>query len=193
MLTFLSPVELLATLFGLTCVWLTLRENIWCWPAGLVQVSLYIAVFYQARLYSEMGLHIIYVFLQIYGWYHWLHGGEDRGRLSISRLPPAVAARWAAIALASTVVLGWIMDSRTDAALPYWDAAATVLSLIAQWLMARKVLESWLIWILVDIMAVGIYLSSALYLSAGLYGVFLVLATSGFLSWKTRCQSAAPA
>lgn len=78
--------EVVAVVFGLICVWLTIRQNIWCWPTGLVQVALYIIIFYQVKLYSDLILHILYVGLQIYGWHHWLHGGKQRAKLPVSTL-----------------------------------------------------------------------------------------------------------
>ncbi|THB63653.1 MAG: nicotinamide riboside transporter PnuC [Desulfovibrio sp.] len=178
-------VEIVAALFGAVCVWLTLKENIWCWGAGLVQVSLYVWVFWQAKLYSDMGLHVVYVFLQFYGFYAWMWGGEGRTRLLIRTLSPREIAFWAGLAALGTAVLGGLMRMHTDAALPFWDAATTVLSLIAQWLMARKVLESWLVWISVDVLCVGIYTVKGLYPTAVLYGLFLILASMGYMAWRT--------
>ena len=180
---FMDPVEVLAAVFGFVCVVLTLRRNIWCWPTGLVQVSLYIWVFWKAKLYSDMGLHVVYVLMSFYGWWHWLRGGLDKGRVRVERLTRPGALFWLVLAGAGTAGLGLLMATRTDAALPYWDAATTVLSLIAQWLMARKVLESWLYWITVDVLAVGIYAVKGLYPSSLLYGTFLVLASLGFFAW----------
>lgn len=180
---FMDPIEVIAALFGFICVVLTLRQNIWCWPTGLVQVTLYIWVFYKARLYSDMGLHAVYVAMSVFGWWNWLHGGMDRGKLMVQRLTAAGTILWLGTAVAGTAGLGAAMSAWTDASLPYWDAATTVLSLIAQWLMAKKVLESWLYWITVDVLAVGIYAVKGLYPSSLLYAAFLVLASMGFLAW----------
>lgn len=180
-----SWIEIAATGFGLASVAFTVRQNIWCWPTGLVMVALYIVVFWEAKLYSDMGLQVIYVFLQIYGWYHWVHGGNDPGRqIPVSRIAPRQAIGWGVVAVAGTVGLGYSMSTYTDAALPYPDATTTVLSLIAQWLMARKVLESWWVWITVDVLAIGIYFYKGLYPTTILYGVFLLLATAGFFAWR---------
>ncbi len=177
-------IETAAVLFGFLCVWLTLRQNIWCWPTGLVQVILYIYIFYQVKLYSDLILHIIYVVMQIYGWYHWLHGGRDRGVLHVTHLDPSGLLIWPVAVITGSFGWGWLMASQTDAALPYADAFTTVASLTAQWLLARKKLESWLLWIAVDLVAIGIYWSKELLLTSGLYAVFLVLATMGFFAWR---------
>ena len=180
----MTAIEVIASLFGLLCVWLTVRQNIWCWPIGLVMVSLYVWIFYKAKLYSDMGLQVVYIVLQIYGWIHWLRGGPRDSDLPVTRLSGNRIAFWIIVAVACTVLLGGGMARWTDAAIPYWDATTTVLSLIAQYLLARKVLENWLFWILVDVLAIGIYAVKELYITAGLYAVFLGLATWGWLAWK---------
>ncbi len=177
-------IEAVAVIFGVICVWLTIRQNIWCWPTGLVQVALYIVIFYQVKLYSDLILHVIYVFLQIYGWYHWHQGGKDCKALPVSMLGLRARVIWPAVAVFGTLGWGFLMATFTDAAVPYGDAFTTVASLIAQWLMARKKLESWLFWISVDVVAIGIYWHKSLHLTSGLYAVFLVLATLGWFAWR---------
>lgn len=187
----MHPLEIIAVILGLICVWLTVRQHIGCWPAGLAMVSLYIVVFFRAKLYSDMLLQVVYVFLQIYGWWAWLHGGAERGRLDVSRLPWRHIPPWLLVCAVGTAALGGAMSFYTDASLPYLDAFATVASLIAQWLLGRKVLESWLVWIMVDVVSIGMYLMKSLHLTAGLYAVFLFLATWGWCEW--RCSWKDPA
>jgi nicotinamide mononucleotide transporter len=177
-------IESTATFFGLLCVWLTVRQNIWCWPTGLLQVVLYIFVFYDAKLYSDLILHIIYVVMQIYGWYHWLRGGSEHSTLKVSSQPVSHTAAWGLLAALGAIVWGYLMASFTDAAVPYWDAFIIATSLIAQWLMARKKIESWFYWITVDVVAIGVYLYKALYITTGLYSVFLFLVISGYFTWR---------
>src|SRR5690606_35497430 len=97
----MTAIEAVAVVFGLFCVGLTIRQNIWCWPTGLVQVALYIIIFYQVKLYSDLILHVIYVGMQIYGWYHWLHGGRNDGVLRVTTLSPLSRSAW----LAATVLV----------------------------------------------------------------------------------------
>lgn len=180
----MTLIEIAAVAFGVLCVWLTIRQNIWCWPTGLAMVLLYIVIFYEARLYSDMLLQVVYVFLQIYGWHYWLRGRRDAGEgVVVTRLAPQAAVAWLALAAVASTALGTFMYRYTDADLPGWDASMTVLSLIAQWLMGRKVLESWVVWIVVDVLSIGIYTTKGLYLTAGLYTLFLILATIGFFTW----------
>lgn len=180
----MSWIEWLAVVSGLLCVWLTVRENIWCWPLGLIQVSLYVWIFYQAKLYSDFVLHIIYIFLQFYGWYSWMFGGPMHENLSVSRLSGVGSGLAVVMTFLATFFWGLGMEHYTDAALPYWDAFTTMASLMAQWLLTRKKLESWLFWIAVDVVAIGVYYYKGLYPTAGLYAVFLFLATAGFWNWS---------
>jgi nicotinamide mononucleotide transporter len=182
-------IELTATIFGVLCVWLIIRQSIWCWPAGLVQVTLFVYIFYEARLYSDMILHIIYIFLQLYGWYHWLYGGQERASLPITTLSRSLLVAWAGAGVLGMLALGFTMQTFTDAALPYADAFTTVVSLIAQWLLARKKLENWYFWIAVDVVAIGVYLSRDLYFTTGLYTLFLGMATAGLITWWRAWQA----
>jgi len=177
-------IEITATIFGFLCVFFTIRQNILCWPTGLIQVILYIIIFYQVKLYSDLGLHVVYVFLQLYGWYHWLYGGKNKSKLKISTLPIKILIIWILGGFLGTYILGYIMKSYTDAALPYADAFTTVMSLIAQYLLAKKRLESWYFWIAVDIIAIGVYLIKKLYFTSGLYTCFLVMAIIGLIAWR---------
>lgn len=179
----MNAYELVGVAFGVLSVWLTVRESVWCWPTGLVNVGTFIVVFYQARLYADMGLQVVYVALCLYGWYEWLHGGRDRGELRVSRAPRLVLLALTVLGVAFAIGLGSFLRHRTDAALPYWDAGTTSFSLVAQALLTRKWIENWLVWIAVDLVYVGIYVVRGLYPTAGLYLVFLVLAVLGLRRW----------
>lgn len=180
----MTLIEAVAAGFGLLCVVLTIRQSIWCWPAGLIQVALYSIIFYQVKLYSDLILHVIYIGMQLYGWYHWLHGGEGRGELRVTSLSPRGRIAWPAAIAGVTCIWGYSMQTYTDADWPFGDAFTTVASLAAQWLMARKRLESWLYWIAVDVVAIGIYWQKSLYLTSALYTLFLILAMIGLSAWQ---------
>lgn len=180
----LGWIEITAVVFGFICVALTVRQNIWCWPTGLVQVLLFIYIFYEVKLYSDLILHVIYVFLQIYGWYFWLHGGEERSKVFVTTETRAWKCFWFGVTISGTLIWGLLMYSFTDASLPFGDAFTTVASLVGQWLMSRKRLESWLLWIAVDVIAIWIYWYKELYWTSALYVAFLILAIIGWFSWK---------
>jgi nicotinamide mononucleotide transporter len=140
-------------------------------------------------LYSDLILHCIYIVLQIYGWYHWLHGGGENNALRASRMSLLLSALWALAALAGASGWGFLMASYTDAALPYPDAFIISTSLIAQWLMAQKKIENWIFWIAVDIVAIGVYFLKGLYVTTGLYFVFLLLCILGFSEWRKSLEA----
>jgi len=177
-------IEIFGVIFGFICVILTVRQNIWCWPTGLVNVVLFMIMFYHTRLYADMGLQAVYIVLSIYGWYQWLYGGPEKSKLSISHVRAKLIFLLTLIGISGTLLMGWSLSNYTNADLPYWDSTTTVMSLIAQWMLARKILENWLVWISADVLFVGIYLHKKLYLTSLLYVIFLILATSGYIVWK---------
>ncbi|MFQ5570263.1 MAG: nicotinamide riboside transporter PnuC [Rhodothermales bacterium] len=185
-------VEAAAVVTGFFCVLLYVRQNIWSWPTGLVSAALFIIVFFHARLYADMGLQGVYVVLSAYGWYQWLYGGPEHGALKVSRLTRPVALVLGSIVVVGTTGMAWSLATYTDADLPFWDSLTTVMSLVAQWMIAKKILENWLVWITADVLYIGIFLYKGLYLTSGLYVLFLILATTGFFAWRTsmRAESA---
>ena len=180
----MSPLELIAAVVGALSVYLSVRQNIWSWPTAIVNVVLYTLVFYDAKLYADMGLQVIYAALSVYGWYEWLHGGENKTALHVTRTGPRLGTTLSIIALAGAGILGVVLRGATDAALPFMDSFLSSTSLVAQWMMTKKKLENWLVWIAVDVLYVGMFIFKHLYLTAGLYAVFLVLALRGYADWR---------
>ena len=178
-----SPLEGTAAAFGVVSVFLSTRQNIWSWPTAIVNVTLYTIVFYNGRLYGQMGLQTVYLVLSIYGWYQWLHGGEQKTELHVSRASPRLLGVLAVLNVVAWFGLAAVLR-QTDAALPWLDALLTTTSLIAQWMMTRKILENWILWIAVDIVYVPMFMSQRLYATALLYAAFLVLAVMGFVEWR---------
>ncbi|HEX3159103.1 MAG TPA: nicotinamide riboside transporter PnuC [Gemmatimonadaceae bacterium] len=180
----MSTLEIVAALLGLVSVWLNTRENVWGWPVGAVMVALYIVVFARVQLYADAGLQAVFFVLQFYGWYEWLHGGRARTRLLVTRTPPQLLLALLATGAAGTLLLGTLLGRHTDQALPFWDSGIAAFSLVAQWMMARKLLESWTLWFAIDVVAVGVYWSKALHPTAALYAVFLALCVVGWRDWS---------
>src|SRR5438270_5477241 len=144
----------MAAVAGAVSVYLSARENIWSWPTAIVNVGLYIIVFRRTGLYSDMGLQVVYLVLSIYGWYQWLYGGTARTQLTVSR---ARSREW--LIVTPIAIVFWIILGRTTAtlpgvALPYVDSALATLSLVAQWMMTRKILENWMLWIIAEVVYV---------------------------------------
>jgi len=165
-------------------VYLTTRQIIWCWPLGMLSVSLYAVVFHDARLYADMGLQGLYFALAAYGWWAWLHGGEAHAALEVSWTPGRGRLVLLTTATLGGFLLGEALTRFTNASLPFMDSTLTSFSVAAQWMQTRKLLESWLVWIAVDILYVGMFLYKGLYLTAGLYAIFLVLAALGYVEWQ---------
>jgi len=183
-----NRVETVATVLGVVNIMLLIRQNIWNFPVGIVMVILFGLVVWDAKLYSDFGLQIFFLLLQCYGWFNWARGQGSRGAqhddiLSVSLMTLPQRLRWLGIAGVGVMILGVLMARYTNAALPYWDAVTTVLSVIAQYFLARKYLENWLLWIAVDVLAIAIYAVKGLYIFSGLYSFFLVLACMGLVAW----------
>src|SRR5688572_9971065 len=188
----MDPIEVTAAVFGVASVYLSARQNVWNWPLGIVNVALYIIVFYEAKLYADMGLQVVYVVLAAYGWWHWLHGGQNRGTLRVSRAPMREIVLLGAAFVVGTAALSTFLARATDASLPLADSALTVASLVAQYMMTRKYVECWLVWIVADVAYVAMFLYKELWPTAALYLVFSVLAVLGWRQWRAslREQSA---
>ena len=176
--------EIVAVTVTLVAVFLTARQIIWCWPLGMVSVALYAVVFFEAKLYADMGLQALYFGLAIYGWWAWLHGGKDHGELRVSLTSKQMRVGLLILGGVSGLLLGQTLRSLTDASLPFMDSTLTTFSIAAQWMQTRKLLEAWLVWLAVDVFYVGMFLYKGLYPTAGLYAVFLFLAVLGFVEWR---------
>jgi nicotinamide mononucleotide transporter len=185
----MSALEGLAALFGVVSVYLSVRQSIWSWPTAIVNVGLYTVVFYQSRLYADMGLQVIYITLSFYGWYQWLYGGKNRTELPVSRTPRRVALVLMMLGVPAAGTLGSLLHRTTNAALPFLDSATTATSLVAQWMMTRKLLENWLVWVAVDVVYIGMFIYKSLYITAGLYLVFLILSAMGYFRWRRSLES----
>jgi nicotinamide mononucleotide transporter len=193
----LSAFEWIAVGVTLVAVFLTVRQVIWCWPLSMVSVTMYAWVFYDARLYADMGLQGLYFILSAYGWWAWRRKGpEDEGEgvdpgvLEVTLTPGRQRLLLLAIGIAAGLLMGRGLSRFTDAALPFMDSTLTSFSVIAQWMQTRKRLETWLIWLTVDVFYVGMFIYKGLYPTAGLYAVFLCLAAMGFLEWRRHVKTA---
>ena len=181
-----SPWELIGAASGLLCVWLIIRENIWNWPVGLAYALVSLLVFYKARLYSDLVLHVFYVFMNGYGWYYWLRGAGARssgGRLVVARLRKRSASLLGIATVIGIVAMGWLFDYYTDADLAYWDSTTTVMSFAAMWMAAHKYIENWIVWLVIDVLATGIYIFKGIWPYAVLYGLYIPMAVWGWMAW----------
>ena len=176
-------VEVLGFVAGGACVWLAVRENIWNWPIGIANNVFYVIVFLQARLFADMSLQLAFAALGFYGWYMWLFGGEARTEEHVSRTPFRVWIALGAGCVAATWGGSIYLTTANDAA-PFLDALITAMSLAAQYMMTRKYLENWYVWITVDVISIGLYAFKHLELTAVLYTIYLGMCVAGVSQWR---------
>lgn len=184
----LTPLELVAALFILANVILAVKENIWNWPAGIIGVLLYLVVNWRAHLYANAWLQVFYFALSVHGWYEWLHGGKNKTERQISS---ATWRIWLATVIGGAVLaLPLWMILRHSGSSPVMDASTTAYSIVGQFLLNFKITENWIIWFVVDVIYVVIYIQQSLYVTAGLYAIFVVLCVKGYLDWRKTAIAA---
>ena len=180
----MTGLEILATITGVIGVALQAKEKIVAWPFAIVSVSILAFIFFNERLYSDFGLHIIYIFLNIYGWIIWSKRKNNSEIITTNLLSFKGLYLSVALTILLTLLLGYIMTNNTDADLPYFDAFTTGGSLVGQYLLAKKYLQNWFFWIVVDVVAIPVYIYKELYIVAFLFFIFLGLSIWGYISWK---------
>lgn len=172
---------------GILCVWLTVKANIWSWPIGNLNAAFLGIVFLEVGLYSDALLQVFFIIMGFYGWWFWLRGGKDRTEAPITRAPRRTLWLTAGLTLIGAAIWGLTLMHVTNSTVPFADAATTMTSLAATYLLARKYLEAWLVWVfLVDLPMIGLYLYKGLGLTALLYVIFTALATKGYFEWRSR-------
>lgn len=184
-----SVLEWVAVVFAVAYLLLAIRENILCWLAALVSTGIYFFVFLDARLYMEAILQIFYAAMALYGWYRWRSGStaDDKGAIVV--LAWAEHIKLLAVIGVGTAVLGYVI-SLTDAALPWLDTFTTVAAIVTTYLVAIKVLENWVYWLVIDSLSIYLYLSRGLALTALLFGVYVILIFFGYARWLKRWRLA---
>ncbi len=184
----MSPIEVLAVAATLASVWLSVRRNILTWPTGIIGVSAYFVVFLRARLYADMALQVLFLVQCSYGWWAWRRS-EQRAEPPIRTL----STRGRITVVAGVGLLAWLagtlLTRYTDASAPYWDASASALSVTANQLLARRLLENWVLWIIADALYVGIFAWKDLRLSAALYALFLGMVIAGLRRWTREYRA----
>ncbi len=179
----MTQIEIVAVLLGFANIILVVRRSLWNYPFGIAMVSLYFFIFFEARLYSDALLQIFFLALNAYGWWNWLRGRDEAGDVIVRHATRGEMLRWS-LAIALAILLwGWLMHRYTDAAFPWWDASVAMISVGAQILLSRRFIENWPLWVIVDALAIGLYAVKDLWLTAGLYAAFLVIAALGWREW----------
>lgn len=184
----MNPLEIIAVALGLANVGLLVRRSIWNYPFGMAMVALYFVIFRDARLYGEAGLQVFFFVVQGWGWWLWARAGGMVQSVDVTWMNARARICALLLVAASAIAIGSAMARFTDAALPYADATIAGASVVAQVLLAMRRVENWALWIAIDVLSVGVYIDRALYLTAGLYAVFLVLAVAGLREWAKAAR-----
>lgn len=184
----ISTLEWIGTIFGLLTVWYSVKENILCWPTGMISVAAYGALFFSIKLYADTLLQIFFFVVSIIGWWQWARKDEHQEKLHITFLSAKNRVGILLLMIVCIVLCGSLFAAFTDAHIPFWDSTIAGMSVTAQLLLIRKKFENWILWISVNILSIGVYYYKAVYLTAFLYVVFLVMSTQGLLEWKKQLQ-----
>lgn len=183
-----SLLEMSGVITGILCVYLAAKNNIWNWPIAIISVLIYIFIFFEAKLYADTGLQVYFLVVNFYGWYYWSRKDQQK-KVRVTRITLKETILSGIAIAVFTAGLGFFLSNETDASFPFIDSFCTAGSLVAQIFLARKVLETWLIWILVDVIYVGVYLIKDLHLTAGMYALYIIMASIGYLNWKREFRS----
>ncbi|WP_163717933.1 nicotinamide riboside transporter PnuC [Mangrovibacterium lignilyticum] len=182
-------VEVSGTVLGLIYIFLSIKQNIYTWPVGLLASALYVYVFFVAKFYADMALQVYYVLVSLYGWYFWLKGNAaSDSQLHVSSTPRKI---WLWLIFASVVffmLIEFVLKNYTDSPVPVGDALTTSLSLVATWMLARKYLEHWLIWIFVDFFSAALYAIKGLWPTVVLFLVYTAMALVGYMKWRNELK-----
>jgi nicotinamide mononucleotide transporter len=184
----MSLLEILAVLLGIANILLIIKRSVWNFPVAIIMVSLYFVIFRDAKLYSDAELQIFFAVVNLYGWWSWTRNKADSGDIIVRRISVMGYGYWILGVIAAIWAWGAVMHAETDATYPYWDASIAMLSVAGQILMARRFAENWHFWIIVNLISIPLYAMKELYLTAGLYGLFLVLAVAGLIAWRKAEQ-----
>jgi nicotinamide mononucleotide transporter len=183
-----NRIELISSLSGLASIWLNTRLSVWGWPIGIFSVILAAAVYFENRLYAEFGLQIFYAGSGFYGWILWSKGYAAPSS-DVSKINRGTLLSGICMAAAIGLFLGWYLEHFTPADFPYPDSVIAGFSLVGQIWLARKYLENWILWMLVNVASILLYIQKELWFFSCLYLVLLVLAVKGYLDWKKKLEN----
>jgi nicotinamide mononucleotide transporter len=181
-----NKIELLGAILGIVYIVFSIQQNILTWPTGLLTSVIYVAVFFNARLYADMGLQVYYVAISIYGWYFWIKGKKPQNttQVPVKNTPGLL---WIKLTFGSVVlytILLYILLNWTNSDVPYMDSFTTALSIVATWMLAKKYIEHWLLWIFIDAFSAGLYIYKGLWPTAVLFIIYTIMAVLGYIEWK---------
>ena len=185
--------ELFGTLAALIYLYFSIKQKIWLWPWGIITSLVYIFVFFKAKFYADMGLNVYYVAISIYGWYHWKRGSTNtQNELPVAKTP---RKRYIPIMLSSLLiyfVIYYILRNYTDSPVPVGDSFTTAFSIVATWMLARKYIEQWIFWVVIDLVSMALYIYKDLWITSGLFFIYSLLAVYGYFEWNNNLKTETP-
>lgn len=181
--------EWIAVITGLMSVWFSMKENILVYPTGIISVLIYVFLAFQYKLYADMGVNAYYFVMSVYGWYYWIHPQNDsREQVPVTTNDQREQMITIGILLGSFGILYFVLSNFTDSDVPFWDSTTTCFAIAGMWLMARKKLESWIAWIITDVISIPLYFYKGLVLTSFQFLVFTGLAIAGLIAWRKSMQ-----
>mgnify|MGYP001315146343 CR=1 FL=1 len=181
----MQTIEIIGAVIGLLYLYLEYNANKWLWPVGVIMPIIYVWIFYHAKFYADMGVNIYYFFASIYGWIYWTrHNGEEEKELPITHTPRRYFLPSTVVGIALFAVIAFTLVRYTDSPVPYGDSFTTALSILGMWLLARKYLEQWWVWFVVNIVSCGLYVWKGLYPTSILFAIYSVISVFGYFKWK---------
>jgi nicotinamide mononucleotide transporter len=184
-------IEIVGAVLGLAFLYLEIKENKWLWPVGILTSVLYIYVFFVEKLYADMSLQFYYVFMSIYGWVLWSKGVNAQNKFPVISLKRGLFIILFFVSVLIYVLISYVLVNFTDSTVPYWDAFTTALSIVATWMLAKKILEQWLVWVVVNAVSLALYIYKGMYPTTVLFFFYTVLAAVGYIKWKKEMNSEA--
>ena len=178
--------EISAAVISLIYLYFSYKQNILLWPFGLLSALFYIWIYYNSGFYADMSLQGYYVVISVYGWYHWTRGhkSEKGSNLKISRVKKREGSILFIVFLLLWLLISQVLIRFTDSQIPVMDALTTAGSIVATWMLARKIIEHWLLWIIIDTISLGLYIYKDLYATAVLFLIYTFVAIAGYFAWK---------
>ena len=187
--------EILGVITGIIYLWLEYKASIYLWIAGIIMPAIYLFVYYDAGLYSDFGINIYYLLIALYGWVAWKTGftlfgsKEPKKELHISHAPRRAWIKATAAFFVALLLIAYVLINYTDSTVPWSDSFTTALSIVGMWMLARKYIEQWWVWCVVDVASGALYVYKGLYFTAGLYLLYSIIAIFGYFKWKKMMQN----
>lgn len=184
-------IEILGAITGIIFLYLEIKQNIWLWPFGLITSALYVYIFFTTKFYADMGLQFYYLIISIYGWWNWLYGSQkqETNSLPVTHITTRQIFNLSLVTVAIFAGLVYVLKNFTDSPVPIGDSFTTALSIIATWMLARKILEMWWVWIIVNGVALALYIYKGMYPTSVLFFFYFALSFAGYVQWEKSMKS----